>query len=102
MSTITLSDGITTIQTNPAISILNALLRNGIAISFLCGGKAVCGTCRIKILEGENYLNPMREDERVRLSHGRKEDKPPEHIRLACQTYTHGDIKIKILSPGRS
>jgi len=101
MALITVVDRDMTIETNPAISILNALLRNGIPISHLCGGKAVCGTCRIKIVDGEEFLNPMQEIERTRLSKGTPSKEPPEHIRLACQTYTHGDIKIRILAAGR-
>ena len=97
---ITVSNG-ETIQTNPVRSILNALLQHGIPIEHVCGGKAACGTCKIRILEGEQYLNPMTESERIRLSKGRKENSPPEHIRLACQTYAYRDIKIQILSPGK-
>lgn len=85
---------------SPAVSILNTLLQNGIRISHLCGGKAVCGTCRIKILAGEEYLSPMQEAERVRLASGTGKELPPPHTRLACQTYARGDIRIKILSPG--
>ena len=87
---------------SPAISILNTLLQNGVRISHLCGGKAVCGTCRIKILEGEEYLSPMQEAERVRLTSGTGKETPPAHIRLACQTYARGNVKIKILAPGTS
>ena len=88
------------IQISPAVSILNTLLQNGIRISHLCGGKAVCGTCRIKILKGEEYLSPMQEAERVRLTSGTGKDEPPQHTRLACQTYARGDIKVKILAAG--
>lgn len=87
---------------SPAVSILNTLLQNGVRISHLCGGKAVCGTCRIKILEGEEYLSPMQEAERVRLTSGTDKETPPPHTRLACQTYARGNIKIRILSPGAS
>ena len=85
---------------SPAISILNTLLQNGVRISHLCGGKAVCGTCRIKIIEGEEYLSPMGDAELIRLTSGTGKDEPPPHIRLACQTYARGDIKIRILAPG--
>ncbi|MFW5727312.1 MAG: 2Fe-2S iron-sulfur cluster-binding protein [Spirochaetia bacterium] len=88
------------IPISPAISVLNTLLQNGVRISHLCGGKAVCGTCRIKILAGEEYLSPMQEAERVRLTSGTGKNEPPPHTRLACQTYARGDIKIKILAPG--
>jgi len=84
-----------------AVSILNILLRNGVAISHLCGGKAVCGTCRIRILEGAEFLSPMKESEKIRLLHGRKDETLPEGVRLACQTYARGDVRIKVLATGR-
>lgn len=90
------------LQISPAVSILNTLLQNGVRISHLCGGKAVCGTCRIKILKGEEYLSPMQEAERVRLISGTGKENPPPQTRLACQTYARGDIKIRILAPGAS
>ena len=89
------------IQASPAISILNNLLRNGTAISHICGGKAQCGTCRIKIIDGERSLSPKTEMEKKRL----EKVGNPHHMRLACQTYTSGDITIKILfekPPGTS
>ena len=99
-----------TINASSAISVLNNLLRQGVAISHLCGGKAVCGTCRIKVVEGLRYFSPMREREREKLNavyadkikpDGIKPDgKLPEHIRLACQSYVYGDVKIHILAPG--
>ncbi len=86
------------IETSPAVSILNSLLRAGLRISHLCGGRALCGTCRIKILEGERYLSPMGEAERIRLS---ERGPIPEAVRLACQTYTWGTVTIRVIAPGR-
>ena len=86
-----------TIETTAAVSILNSLLRGGERISHLCGGRALCGTCRIRILEGERYPSPMGEAERTRLS---ERGPVPEHVRLACQTYTWGTVRIRILAPG--
>ncbi len=85
------------IETSPAVSLLNALLRNGVRISHLCGGRARCGTCRVRILEGERFLSPMGEEERIRLT---ERGPLPEHVRLACQSYTWGTIVIRVLAPG--
>jgi len=82
-----------TVKTSAAISILNSLLREGAAIRHVCGGKAQCGTCRFKIVEGEKFLSPVTERERIRL----KALGNPEKVRLACQTYAFGDITIEIL-----
>ena len=81
------------VRTSAAISILNALQREGVAIKHLCGGKAICGTCRFKVVEGAQYLSPIKERERLRLE---ALGNPPG-VRLACQTYTFGDIAIEIV-----
>ena len=76
----------------PAVSILNALLREGLKISHMCGGKAGCGTCRITVVSGMEKLSPVREKEALRLS----AVKAGPDQRLACQTYAAGDIIIEI------
>ncbi len=88
----------TIVEASPAVSILNNLLRAGVKISHLCGGRAECGTCRIRVLSGAKYLSPMREAEQRRLE---TSGAPAEDIRLACQSYTRGDLVIKVLAPGR-
>ena len=81
------------VKASAAVSILNTLLREGKSIKHVCGGKAQCGTCRIKVVEGERYLSPVTERERIRLDAFGN----PEHVRLACQTHTFGDITIEVL-----
>jgi ferredoxin len=81
------------VQTSAAVSILNTLQREGVQIKHVCGGKAICGTCRFKVIEGEEYLSPVREREAIRL----KALGNPEKVRLACQTFTFGDISIEIV-----
>ncbi|WP_028972672.1 2Fe-2S iron-sulfur cluster-binding protein [Spirochaeta cellobiosiphila] len=92
MASITLLNTNTTIKTSPAISILNSLLREGIFINHLCGGKAGCGTCQIKIISGHKYLSKKTEREKLRLV----KVKAQKDIRLACQCHTFGDITIAI------
>ncbi len=84
------------VQTSAAISILNSLQRAGVSIKHVCGGKAQCGTCRYRIIEGERYLSPVNERERIRLDALGN----PEKVRLACQTYAFGDITIEIVLTG--
>ncbi len=81
------------IAASPAVSILNNLLKTDVPILHLCGGKAQCGTCRIRVLEGEHYLRAKTEAEKKRL----QAIGNPENVRLACQTYASGDITIEIL-----
>ena len=78
---------------SPAISILNTLSREGVPIQHVCGGKAQCGTCRIRVIEGHKNLSPINERERIRL----QAIGNPKDVRLACQTYAFGDITIEIL-----
>ena len=87
------NDGIE-LETSAAISILNTLLRAGVRIDHRCGGRAQCGTCRCRILNGADNLSPIRKRERAKL------DKFPnnEDLRLACQTHAVGDVTIEIQS----
>ena len=80
-------------EASSAVSLLNNLQRQGLRISHVCGGKAVCGTCRVRILEGEDRLSRIGEPERTRL----KALGSPEHTRLACQTYIFGDVTLSIV-----
>ena len=79
------------VDVNPAVSILNTLLRSGISIRHVCGGRALCGTCRVLVVSGAENLSPMKDDERKRLK-----SSASGKYRLACQTYAFGDIVISI------
>ena len=92
MPLITVSGTDYVIEASPAVSLLNTLLQAGVKISHLCGGKAVCGTCRVSVIKGAGNLSPVKEAERKRLEAVKA--KPDQ--RLACQTYVKGDIEIRI------
>ncbi len=73
-------------------SLLEASLGAGISHFHVCGGNAQCSTCRVLVLEGEEYLTPPNEKEKLLKS---RMNFPP-NIRLACQTYVRGGpIKLK-------
>lgn len=80
------------ITINPAFSLLNNFLMQEIPIQTVCGGKAQCGRCRIKILEGGEFLTPMRDPERNRLG----EELIKQNWRLSCQNHTLRDLVIEI------
>jgi len=82
------------IASSPAISILNLLQRNRVPIQTICGGRARCGRCLIRILEGGERMNKSNEREIIRL----KALNAGEDMRLACQSYTRGDIEIEIIN----
>jgi uncharacterized 2Fe-2S/4Fe-4S cluster protein (DUF4445 family) len=83
---ITLASG-TTIQALEKESLLQALKRNGIYLVASCGGKGICGKCRVRLLEGKNRI----------VSAGKLEPHEVEAgITLACQTFPEGDTFIDI------
>ena len=63
-------------------NLLDVATEAGIGISHLCGGRARCSTCRVRIVEGLEGLSPRTADEEAMAS---KLDFPDE-VRLACQT----------------
>lgn len=85
------------IASSPAISILNLLQRNNIPIQTICGGRAQCGRCLVRILEGEERINKKNQREIIRL----QALNAGEYMRLACQSYARGDIEIEIINSGR-
>jgi ferredoxin len=84
---------ISTVETHAALSILNALIGGGVRIRHDCGGKAICGTCRVRVAAGDAVsLSPMKEQEKARLAAiGAGPDE-----RLACRTYAYKDVTIMI------
>lgn len=74
-------------------TILEASLRAGVPHAHACGGRALCSTCRVWILEGLEHCSERSELERAiagPLRFG------PE-VRLACQTRVAGDLKLRRL-----
>lgn len=80
------------VPVSAVVSLLNTLLREDIPISHDCGGRAQCGTCRIKIRQGAHFLSPPTKGELTKLG----ETPLEEGYRLACQTHTAGDVTIEI------
>ncbi len=80
------------VETTPVVSILNALTREGVKLRHDCGGKALCGTCRVRVVSGAATLSPIGERERVRLT----AVGASENERLACQTYAFRDVEIEV------
>ena len=62
----------------------------GVPIAHLCGGRARCSTCRIRVVEGLDVLTARTEQESVmaeRLGF-------PGEVRLACQTRADGEAQF--------
>lgn len=86
------------IPSSPAVSILVTLQRHGVPIDTVCGGRAQCGRCLIRVLAGAERMNRPAAPERSRLQ---ALGAGPDH-RLACQSYTRGDLEIRVINPDAS
>lgn len=87
------------VEASSAFSLLVSLQRAGAPLRHDCGGKALCGTCRVRVLAGAAGLSPMGERERLRLEAvGAPLD---GSVRLACQARASRDAEIEaLLGPG--
>jgi len=56
----------------------------------MCGGRARCSTCRVRVISGEEFCPPAGTDEQATLD---RIAAPPD-VRLACQLRPQGDISI--------
>ena len=72
-------------------SLMDIMLDAGLFIDNACGGKGLCGKCRVMITKGET--GPVSETE----SHILKADESESGIRLACLVYPESDIEIELL-----
>jgi adenylate cyclase len=76
-------------------SILEAIRDEGLPHASVCGGRARCTTCRVRIGEGLAALPPASALETQALS---RIDAPP-NVRLACQTRPLRDVAVTPLLP---
>ncbi|BCU82382.1 hypothetical protein JIR001_21650 [Polycladomyces abyssicola] len=70
--------------------LLEATLRS-VPVPFYCT-TGRCGTCRVKVEDGEDHLNAIGELERYRLG----DEETVSGMRLACQVYIYGDVKVRV------
>ena len=76
-------------------TILEALRDAGLPHASVCGGRARCTTCRVRISQGLDDLVPPRRHEALALA---RVDAPP-NVRLACQTRPRRDVSVIPLLP---
>ncbi len=62
-------------------TILEIARRNGVLIRSDCGGKGVCGKCKVVVVDFRGSLSEVTEQERKHLT----EDELSRGYRLACQ-----------------
>lgn len=76
-----------TIGAEAGKSIYKTLKENGVYLISSCGGKGLCGKCRVKVLEG-----PVRRESSGKLLKKEIED----GIVLACRTFSEADVLIEV------
>ncbi|MBT8198303.1 MAG: adenylate/guanylate cyclase domain-containing protein [Acidimicrobiia bacterium] len=75
------------------VNVLEALVEAGIPITHLCGGKARCSTCRVRVAEGLDGLSTRTKPEEAMAQ---RLDFPPE-VRLACQATASSSADLRRL-----
>lgn len=80
-------------ETSLAMSILVSAQRAGIPLRHDCGGKAQCGTCRVRVISGRT--SPMTDREHIRL----QAVQAGMGERLACQTRAGSDLELVAVLP---
>lgn len=70
-------------------SLLATLADEKIFLPTACGGRGMCGLCRLKVLSGGGDLTDA---EQRKL----KDDEKKSNVRLACQITVSGDLNIEI------
>jgi len=78
------------VQVSEGTSLLEAARKAGVGLNAVCGGGGTCGTCRVRIVEGQ--ISPPRKSEEKFL--GQKE--LAEGYRLACQVEVLGDVLVDV------
>ena len=77
----------------PEETILGAALREGIPFAHVCGGRALCSTCRVLVVDGRSACTPRTAKERAiadRLGFS-------DEFRLACQTSVTAEVTVRRL-----
>lgn len=62
-------------------TIYQLLVNSGIRVRSLCGGLGTCGKCKLLIQQGNQYLNPPTDSEKILLT----TEEISKNFRLACQ-----------------
>jgi uncharacterized 2Fe-2S/4Fe-4S cluster protein (DUF4445 family) len=81
-----------TLDISEGESLLKALKRHDLYLVTSCGGKGICGKCRIRLIEGKSRIESTGKLEPREIDSG---------IVLACQTFPSEDIIIDIPKESR-
>ncbi len=82
-----------TVRTAPGPSLLEVSRMNKIPHAAVCGGRARCSTCRIRIEDGAETVPPPTFPEAFTLA----SINAPPNVRLACQVFPTGNLTVSRL-----
>lgn len=77
-----------TINSHEGSTLMDVFHRNNIYVEAPCGGKGICGKCKVKILKGD--VSDITTNELKFLSSNERQ----EGYRLACMTKILGDVEV--------
>ncbi|MET1416399.1 adenylate/guanylate cyclase domain-containing protein [Roseibium sp. HPY-6] len=87
--------GSLSVKAKPGATLLEISRSNDVPIASVCGGRARCSTCRVKVLGGGGTLTAPAAAEQAVLSRISAAD----DVRLACQIRPLQDIEVQPLVP---
>jgi len=76
-----------TISVNQGTPLIDVLHEFG--VEFPCGGKGICGSCKVKLLQGELKIEPVQQQKLDKLKFGKE-------WRLSCFCKAESDITLEI------
>lgn len=77
-------------------TLLGAAMKNGVRLMHVCGARALCTTCRVRIDDGAENLSAITAKERIAL---RSRLILSPRTRLACQARVHGRVEARSILP---
>lgn len=89
MPTVTFQTSGKSIEVDKESNLLRTSIRYEGSVPYKCGG-GLCGTCKVRIVDGHENLSKVMKKEIDRLS----QEKIDQGFRLACQTFISGDVTI--------
>ena len=90
--TITYPGGLS-VKAKPGATLLEISRMNDVPLASVCGGRARCSTCRVKVLDGgEELVEPTSAESAVLARIGAADD-----VRLACQIRPQQNLEIQPL-----
>jgi Na+-transporting NADH:ubiquinone oxidoreductase subunit F len=77
------------IEAEAGATLLSALARHKISLPSVCGGRGICGRCRVKVLDG---AGPFTAREEAKLG----QEERNAGVRLACQVRIAGNMSVEL------